>query len=308
MSLPDGYLDYPRRRYGMDHERYDWSQLSARAPVTWPRGGKLALWVNVALQFFPLDQRGKPFKVPGGMTMPYPDLRHFTLRDYGNRVGIYRVLAALDARGIRPSVAINSQLALRYPALLDQVLARNCELLCHGWNMDTLHYGGMAADAEEAQIVRALDTLRERSGQAVEGWLSPARSESENTPDLLARHGVRWFCDWVNDDMPYRFRTRHGELWAMPLSNELEDQFILVNNGHSEDSYREQVQDAGELLLAETASQGGRILALNIHPWLLGQPHRIAYLERALDHLLALDGVFSATPRELLPHCAPRAE
>jgi peptidoglycan/xylan/chitin deacetylase (PgdA/CDA1 family) len=234
--------------------------------------------------------------------MPYPDLRHFTLRDYGNRVGIYRLLKALKERGVTPTVAMNGQLALRYPALLDAILTANCELVGHGWSMDHLHYGGMNPAEEEALIERSLHTLRERSGQNVDGWLSPARNESENTPDLLAKHGVRWFCDWVNDDMPYRFRTAHGDLWAVPLSNELEDQFVLVNNGHSEHSYQQQLQDAGELLLTETAQQGGRMLGLNLHPWLLGQPHRIGYLERALDHLLGLEGLFVAVPGSLVEH------
>ena len=96
MSLPDDYLEYPKRHYGMDHDRYDWAMLSERQPVTWPDEKPLALWINVSCQHFPLNQSGKPYAPPGGMTMPYPDLRHYSLRDYGNRVGIYRLLDALD--------------------------------------------------------------------------------------------------------------------------------------------------------------------------------------------------------------------
>ena len=90
MALDKNYLEYPHRSHGMDHNRYDWQMLAQQKPVVWPNNKKLALWINVPLQFFPLDQKGDPFKVPGGMTMPYPDLRHYSLRDYGNRVGIYR--------------------------------------------------------------------------------------------------------------------------------------------------------------------------------------------------------------------------
>ncbi len=143
MALDKEHLQYPHRSYGMDHERYDWSMLSERKPVQWPGNAKLAVWINVSLQFYPLNQQGKPFAVPGGMTMPYPDLRHFSLRDYGNRVGIYRFLRAFDQYGIKPTFAINTQLAERAPYLLDRILDRGDELLCHGWNMDSLHYGGM---------------------------------------------------------------------------------------------------------------------------------------------------------------------
>jgi peptidoglycan/xylan/chitin deacetylase (PgdA/CDA1 family) len=300
MALDKDYLHYPRRQYGMDHDRYQWSMLSQRPAVQWPGGARLALWVNVGLQFFPLDQRGKPFAVPGGMTMPYPDLRHFSLRDYGNRVGIYRFLQAFETYNIRPSFAFSSQLAERAPYLLQRIVERGDEILCHGWNMDSLHHGGMARDEEAALVARSLDRLRALSGQPVRGWLSPARNESEHTPELLAANGVSYFCDWVNDDMPYPFHTDEGDLVAMPLSTELEDAFIIMNNLHSEQSWLEQVCDACDFLLAEADTQGGRILALNLHPWMLGQPHRIGKLERALEYITSREGVWSAYPGEIL--------
>ncbi len=285
MALDQEHLTYPHRRYGMDHDRYSWSQLKDRKPVSWPDNKQLALWVNVPLQFFPLDQKGKPFKVPGGMTMPYPDLRHYTLRDYGNRVGIYRLLKAFDQYGVKPTFAINSTLAQRNPYLIDMIKARENEVIAHGVHMDALHYGGQNIDQERALVKESVDTLRELTRQPISGWLSPVRSESENTPDLVAEHGISYICDWVNDDMPYAFNTQHGQLTAMPLSNELDDAFILMNNQHSEQSYVEQICDACDFLLEEASTQGGRILSLNIHPWMLGQPHRIAKLEQVLEYV-----------------------
>ena len=117
---------------------------------------------------------------------------------------------------------------------------------------------------------------------------------------MLAANGVRYFCDWVNDDMPYPFHTANGELTAMPLPTELEDAFIVMNNLHSEQSWLEQVCDACDYLLAEANEQGGRILALNIHPWMLGQPHRIGKLEQALEYISSQDGVWMAYPSEIL--------
>ena len=219
MALDKTHLEYPHRQYGMDHNRYEWSMLHERAKVQWPNQKPLALWVNVPLQFFPLDQKGHPFKVPGGMTMPYPDLRHYTLRDYGNRVGIFRLLKAFDKYGVTPTFAINSALAQRNPYLLAMIKERGNEMLCHGLHMDALHYGGQPEDEERALIDASLTQLRDLSGQNVSGWLSPARSESENTPDLLAEFGITYFCDWVNDDMPYTFNTRHAALTAMPLAS-----------------------------------------------------------------------------------------
>ncbi len=300
MSLEDNYLEYPHRRYGYDHDYYAWSMLHQRPRITWPGGKPLALWLNVSVQFFPLNQRGVPFKVPNGMTMPYPDLRHFSLREYGNRVGIYRILKALDRYGATPTFAINTQVAERVPYLRDRLVERGNEILCHGWNMDHLHYGGQDPDEEAALVQRAVGRLRDLTGQAIRGWLSPAKVHSPGTPRFLAENDIQWFGDWVNDDMPYPFNAGPGQLYVLPLSTELEDQFILCNNLHSEISWAQQVRDAFDFLLEEAREQGGRLLALNIHPWLLGQPHRIRYLEEVLEYITCGGHVWNAPAGEIL--------
>ncbi|GAC06791.1 polysaccharide deacetylase family protein [Paraglaciecola chathamensis] len=299
MALDKSYLEYSHRSHGMDHDRYDWSMLTDRPKITWPDGKKLALWVNVPLQFFPLDQKGEPFKIQGGMTMPYPDLRHFSLRDYGNRVGIFRFLKAFDKYGVTPTFAMNTQLAKRNPYLLNTIKERGNEVMCHGMHMDALHYGGQDKQLETQLVQDSVNQLRELTEQNITGWLSPGRNESENTPELLAANGIEYFCDWVNDDMPYRFKTNKGNLWAMPLSNELDDAFIMLNNLHSEDSYAEQMIDACDFLLKEANHSGGRILSLNIHPWMLGQPHRIGALEQVLEYVMNQD-VYSASASDIL--------
>ncbi len=303
---PD-YLRYRHRRHGMDHQRYAWSQLHEREPVAWPGGARVAFWVNVCVQFFPLNPRGAPFTAPGGMSMPYPDLRHFSLRDYGNRVGIFRMLDAFDRWRVKPSFAVNGAIIERAPYLLSALRERGDEIVAHGWDMDSLHHGGLTPMEETDLIRRSIDSLEEATGRPVRGWLSPARNESPLTPDLLKEQGIAWFADWVNDEMPYRFLTRAGDLWAMPLSNELEDRFILMQNLHSEESWVEQVCDACDFLLKEAAESGGRMLSLNLHPWVLGQPHRIARLEQALEYVTSQSGVWPATPEEILENPSFRA-
>lgn len=300
MSLDKTYLDYPQRSYGPDHKRFSWSMLADRAPIKWPEGKRVAVWINTSLQFYPLNQRGKPFKVPNGMTMPYPDLRHFTLRDYGNRVGIYRLLKAFERYGIRPTFAINSQLAQDTPYLLEQLKQFDAEFICHGWNMDHLHYGGQDEQEEAELVKRSVDTLNALIDTPVRGWLSPAKNQSWKTPDLLTANGIEYCCDWVNDDMPYRFDTENGPLMMMPLSTELEDQFIIGQNLHSEDSWVEQIKDAFDFLLEESATQGGRMLALNIHPWMIGQPHRISSLEAVLEYIMGHTEVWQTTAGDIL--------
>ncbi len=177
MSVPPDYLDYPRRRYGMDHERYAWSILPRRKPVTWPGGARVALLVVPALEWFPLDSSGKPFRPPGALVNTYPDLRNYTLRDYGNRVGIHRVMKALDRHGIRASVAINAAVALRHPSLVKACVDRDWEIIAHGLDMDHLHHKGLPPDEEKRLVEQSLAILRRATGQQPRGWLSrPARN------------------------------------------------------------------------------------------------------------------------------------
>lgn len=301
MPLDKDYFDYPHRSYGMDHDYYDWSMLARRTPVIWPDGSHVALWINVALQYFPLNQQGKPFAPTGGMTTAYPDLRHYTLREYGNRVGIFRLLKAFDKYNVKPTFAMQTRLAERYPYLVNRIVERGDEITCHGWHMDAPHFGGQDRAAEAELVKKSLDGLREITGREIKGWLSPSKSQSYNTPELLVENGVEYMCDWINDELPYAFRTTAGEITAMPLSTELEDRFIMQANLHSEGEYADQIIDAFDFLYKEAQETGGgRMLALSIHPWMLGQPHRIGKLEQVLEHITGHSGVWSASAGDIV--------
>lgn len=300
MSLPEDYLHYPLRRHGMDHDRYDWSMLHQRSPVQWPHQARVALWVVPALEWFPLNMKGSPFKPPGAMVTAYPDLRHYTLRDYGNRVGIFRIMQALDRHAIPASVAVNAAVATRYPALLRACIERGWEIIANGEDMDHLHHSGLSEDDERQQIERTLAVLRKASGQPVRGWLSPAKSESFATLDLLVESGVDYVCDWVNDDMPYAMRTSGGPLHAMPHPIDIDDHTILVQNHHSEDDFRDALCDQFDTLYRESATQGGRIMAISLHPWVIGQPYRIGALEEALQHIMGHQDVWATTGAQIL--------
>ncbi|MDO9277228.1 MAG: polysaccharide deacetylase family protein [Polaromonas sp.] len=299
-ALPENYLDYPLRRYGMDHDRYDWSMLPERKAVVWPHNARVALWVVPALEWFPLNMAGVPFKPPGAMQTAYPDLRHYTLRDYGNRVGIFRIMKALEKHGIRPTVAVNAAVAVRYPSLIKECTQRGWEIMANGLDMDHLHHAGLALDDEKKLIDTTLEILRRASGQAVRGWLSPAKSESASTLDLLGAAGMDYVCDWVNDDMPYAMRTASGPIHAMPHPIDIDDHTILVQNHHTEDDFRDQLCDQFDLLYKESATAGGRVMAISLHPWVIGQPYRMRALEEALAHIMRHKGVWAATGSEIL--------
>lgn len=294
MPLPDSYLDYPARRYGMDHDRYDWSDLFARKPIRWPGGARVALSIVTHVQHFPLDMPAKPFKAPGALSMPYPDFRYFTNRDYGNRLGVFRVLRLLSDMGLRGSFAINGCIAARYPAVVRAVVEGGHEVVAHGLDMGKVHHSGLTEADEDAIIAEALRLLRDGSGQAVEGWLSPGRAQGFRTPELLARNGVRWCLDWANDDLPYEMRTAAGPLLAMPLAYETDDRVVANEYFHSEPEWVQQVKDRFDVLYRESAEYGGRVMSLPLHSWVSGMPYRVEYLREALGYMLAHDGVWTA--------------
>jgi peptidoglycan/xylan/chitin deacetylase (PgdA/CDA1 family) len=294
--ISDDYLKYPKRRYGMDHDRYEWSMLHTRPKVKWPNAARVALWVTAALQWFPLDQQGKPFKPLGSLQNAYPDLRHYTLRDYGNRVGIYRIMKALDKHGIKASAPVNAAVAARYPSLIKECVARGWEIVGHGLDMDHLHYEGMAD--EPTLIRKSLEVLHKHS--KVRGWLSPAKSESKATLDLLAAEGIDYVCDWVNDDMPYEMKAGDRTLFAMPHNDDIADATVLIGLHHDEDELRDQLIDHFDVLYAESATQGGRIMPIPLHSWVIGQPYRIGTLETVLAHIMGHKGVWPATGAQIL--------
>lgn len=284
MSLDPAYLDYPKRRHGYDHDLYPWSSIFTRPPVAWPGGKSVAVWICVSLEWFPLAPTDVPFRAPGHMQTPYPDYRHYTARDYGTRVGFYRLLDAFAAAGVTVSVAANAAIAERYPEVIRDIVAAGHEIIAHSTDMNGTIATGLAIDAERALIARSVDTLTAVAGTRPRGWLSIARSQSWNTPDLLKDAGLVYCCDWVNDELPYRFANG---LIDLPLNHELSDRQIIATQQQSAEAWGEAMRDAFDWLAAEAATYGGRMLPIHLTPYIIGLPYRIGALEALLATLVA---------------------
>lgn len=284
MTLGKNYTEYPNRREGYDHEIYRWSAMHERAAVRWPDGRSVAIWICVSLEWFPIVPSDDPFRAPGHMVTPYPDYRHYTAREYGTRVGVYRLLEAFEKTGVKASFATNAAIADRYPELVKEIAGAGHEIIAHSTDMNGTIASGMGAEAERALISASLASLEKLLGEKPKGWLSVARSQSFDTADLLKEAGLLYCCDWVNDELPYRF---NNGLINLPLNHELSDRQIVTVQQQSVDSYADGMRDAFDWLATEAQQYGGRMLPLHITPYIMGLPYRIGGFEKLLADLAA---------------------
>lgn len=293
MSLDPAYLAYPQRKRGMDHGLYPWSNLFARAPIAWPDGKRVAVVIVISCEFFPLTPVDVPFRAPGHMQTAFPDYRHFTARDYGSRLGVPRLLAALAKVGATASFAMNSAWAERFPDMARAIVVAGHEVVAHSTDMNGTIATGLCEDDERGLIGASLDGLEAVTGVRAAGWLSIARSQSWNTPRLLAEAGVGYCLDWVNDELPYRQTTPSGDIVNLPLNHELSDRQVIATCQQSADSFAEQLRDAYAWLDGE-ADGGGRMLPIHLTPYISGLPYRIDAIEALLAWLAAQPGAWFA--------------
>ncbi|MBS0233428.1 MAG: polysaccharide deacetylase family protein [Proteobacteria bacterium] len=295
--IGDEYLRYAKRGRGLDHDWFSYQPPAMRPRLRWPASTQVALWITVPLEVFPLSGSNAPFRPTGALDRPYPDFWGYAARDYGLRVGIFRLLKALDRYGICATAAVNAEVARRAPDLIKSLLMRDWEIMGSGINMATLHHGGLDKADEAQQISQALDVLRPMCGDIV-GWHSPGHSQSAHTMELLAGQGIRYVADWVNDDLPYDFHTANGDVVAMPLSYELADRTVLLEHDRTIDEYTAMVTAAARRFQLE-ASNEARILSISVSPWIIGYPHRIAAFEQLLEDLVMDGRVWIARGRDI---------
>lgn len=293
MPLDPDYLDYPHRRYGMDQPRYDWRPLPKASQRAWSNGAAVAVSVVVPLEFHRLDPTGKPFRHPGAMVTPYPDLRHFTTRDYGLRVGVFRILDALAAAGVKATFPVNASLLTRVEPLVRAILAEGHEIAAYGLDADNIHWSGLE-DGVEARWVAETRRAFSEAGLEPRTWMSPARQQSFQTLDLIAAEKFDVCLDWEQDTAPVTMATSSSTVVAVPLSNELDDRLLLIDRKQTEDSWAAQILEAVRFLIEESGSSGSRSLAFTLTPYVIGQPFRAAVLSQLLRQLASLRAAWFA--------------
>jgi len=284
-------------RYGP----FPYSPIIDRPRLDWPGGAHVALWIIPNIEFFALDE-----KIPagsGGSGAPVPDVPSWAVRDYGNRVGVFRLMQVLDRYGIRATVALNSDLCAEHPAIIEEGRKRRWEWMGH--NESNTRRLNEAGPGDETRIIRdALATIERATGARPVGWLGSGLQETWDTLDLLAAEGCEYVADWVNDDQPYRMTLAQGRsLVSVPYSHEINDKPAFERAHRTADEFREMICRQFDVLYREGA-QSGRVMAIAIHPYLTGVPHRIDAFDAALAYICRHDRVWKATGAEIARHYA----
>ena len=273
----------------MENKRYAYSPAITRKAIKWPNEALLAVWIIPNIEHFELDMSFK-----GG---PVPDVPSLAMRDYGNRRGIWRLMDVLDKYRLRATVALNASVCEHYPMIIEEGKGREWEFMGHGITNSRQLVG--LAEEEERQVIRtALKVIGDAVGKRPEGWLSPGLNETYNTPDILAEEGIRYLCDWCNDDQPYPMTVREGRLLSIPYSHEINDMPAFMRYHLSPEDFLQKIKDQFDVLYEEGAVSG-QVMAIALHPFLIGQPFRIRYLDKALEYITGPQDVWFATGSEI---------
>jgi peptidoglycan/xylan/chitin deacetylase (PgdA/CDA1 family) len=280
----------------MEHGRFSYSAIAKRPPLRLPNGARVAVWVTPNIEHFHFDKPAISLTpMTAGMT---PDVLNYAWRDYGARVGIWRLMEIFEAHAIPVTAALNSECVLRYPEIIAEGNRLGWEWMAHGSSNSVLINGQDEAE-ERALITEVLSTIEKSAGKRPRGWLSPALTESHRTLDLLAEAGVEYVADWCNDEQPYRMKTRRGSIVAMPYTLEVGDIPVFLGQGGSAEDFYRVIVDQFDVLWEEGA-RSGRIMSIAVHPFLVGHPFRARHFGRALAYMKARDGVWFATGSEIL--------
>lgn len=262
------------------HGRYAYSPIHARPDFSWPGGKRLAVYIALNLEHYAFGEGLREELVGGGHE---PDVLNYSWRDYGNRVGVWRIKAMLDALGIPITLLVNSEIYAHAPEIVAAFRADGHEVAAHGRSNSEAQ--GLLGEAEErALIAEATQTIAQHESSAPKGWLGPWLSESPLTPDLLQEAGYDYLLDWCCDDQPVWLKTRAGRLLAMPYPQELNDSASIIGRRVGAGEFAGMMIDQFDEMLAQSAEQP-LVYAVALHSYIVGQPFRLRQIRRAFEHI-----------------------
>jgi peptidoglycan/xylan/chitin deacetylase (PgdA/CDA1 family) len=262
------------------HGRYDYAPITERPGFRWPNGARLAIYFALGLEQYDFGAGMTENLVPG---MSAPDVLNTSWRDYGNRVGAWRLLDCFEQYQLPLAILLNSAVCEHAPVLVAACARADCELIAHGYsNSDTL--SGMTESEERAYLRQVALQMQGASGQAPAGWASPWIAETPLTPDLLHETGYEYLLDWCMDDQPVWIRTRGGRILSVPYSQELNDSSAIIGRQVDARDFASMIIDQFDEM-RRTGGDQPLVMSVILHSFISGQPFRLRALRRALEHI-----------------------
>ncbi|MES2273886.1 MAG: polysaccharide deacetylase family protein [Chlamydiota bacterium] len=264
------------------HHRYGYSSIETRKKFSWPEGKTLAVYIALNVEHFSFGEGLGAELAPGG---PPPDVLNYSWRDYGNRVGIWRLLDLFNELKLPIAVLLNGAIYEHCSEVISAFRKRGDEIVAHG--MTNAERQGILKASDEEKMIREVTALiHQHEGKAPKGWLGPWISESYHTPDLLQKIGYQYLLDWCCDDQPVWFHTSHGKILSIPYSQELNDIPAIAVRRASAREFSEMIVDQFEEMLLQSKKEP-LVFSLALHPYIAGQPFRLHQLRKALQKIAA---------------------
>lgn len=287
----------------ISHDRYPYSPITARPAYDWPEGRRLAVYIGLNLEWFSFGEGLGAELAPGG---PQPDILNYAWRDYGNRVGVFRLAELFSELNWPVSLLVNS--AMYEHAAAAVTAFPKAEIVGHG-RTNSERQGTLPENEERALIADATAAIVKHTGTAPKGWLGPWISQSPATPDLLHEAGYTYMLDWCHDDQPVWMKTRKGRILAVPYPQELNDIPQIVGRKREGADFADMIVDSFEVMRNECEARP-LVMGIALHPYLVGWPHRFRHLSRALNHIArrADDKVWLTTAGAIAGHAAALPE
>ena len=283
---------------------YKYLPITERKHFSWPNGNRLALWVIPNIEFFHLDD-----PMPGvnnerlsAAMIKIPNVRNWALRDYGNRVGVFRFFELLPRYGIRGTVALNSDICDYHPQIIDTAVKLGWEFIGH-CQTNAVRINELDEGAERAMLHATLERIGKATGKKPVGWLGAGLAETWNTLDYLIDESVRYVADWTCDDLPFRMNVGGKTIMSIPYSLQINDATNFYNQKSTPEDFEKNVKAQFDCLYRES-ERAPRVMAIALHPFISGAPYWNGALDRALEYVSAKPGVWLATGSEIIDHFA----
>ncbi|QQS12531.1 MAG: polysaccharide deacetylase family protein [Rhodospirillales bacterium] len=283
----------------MDPYRFSYSPIVERPRLRWPNGARVAVWIVPNIEHYEYVPAEIRVRDPWPR-QPHPDVLGYGGRDYGNRVGLWRMFETLDRHSIRCTVSLSMSVIEMYPDILEAMEARRWEYMSHGL-YNTRYHWNYTEDEERAAIARCCEIHERLTGRRLRGWFSPAVSFTERTPDLVAEAGITYYCDLYHDDQPTPIHVRAGNLVSIPYSMDINDAMIYRQPFEASD-FAGMMIDHFDTVYREGGDAGGghgRVMCVALHPYMMGSPQRVKHLDRALAYMRSHSDVWFATGEEI---------